>query len=77
MADKKKTEGSVAKKTETKRESGKRIYRSQNDKMIGGVCGGFAEYINMDTLIIRIIWAVAFFWWHRIFGLHSMLDHHS
>ena len=61
MADKKKTEDKIAKKTDAETEPGKRIYRSQNDKMIGGVCGGFAEYINMDTLIIRIIWAVAFF----------------
>ncbi|TDI93254.1 MAG: PspC domain-containing protein, partial [Caldithrix sp.] len=61
MADKKKTGGSVIKAGEAKRESRKRIYRSQSDKVIGGVCGGFAEYFNIDALIIRIIWAVAFF----------------
>ena len=60
MADKKKTESIIAKKTEAKTESGKRIYRSQSDKVIGGVCGGLAEYINIDALIVRIIWAVAF-----------------
>jgi len=61
MADKEKTESNIAKKTEAKTESGKRIYRSQSDKVIGGVCGGLAEYINIDALIVRIIWAVAFF----------------
>ena len=61
MADKKKTGGNVTKKSEAKRESRKRIYRSQSDKVIGGVCGGFAEYLNIDALMIRIIWAVAFF----------------
>jgi len=55
------TEGNIAKKTDAEREPGKRIYRSQSDKVIGGVCGGFAEYVNIDALIIRIIWAVACF----------------
>ena len=61
MADEKKTQSNIVKKTEAKRESGKRIYRSQSDKVIGGVCGGFAEYLNIDALMLRIIWAVAFF----------------
>ena len=61
MADKKKTEGKIAKKTDAETEPGKRIYRSQSDKVIGGVCGGLAEYVNIDALIVRIIWAVAFF----------------
>ncbi len=36
----------------------RRIYRSRNRK-IGGVCGGFAEYFNIDPTIIRLIWAIA------------------
>jgi len=55
------TESKIAKKTDAEREPGKRIYRSQSDKVIGGVCGGLAEYVNIDALIVRIIWAVAFF----------------
>lgn len=35
----------------------KRLYRSR-DKKIGGVCGGIAEYFNMDPTIVRLIWAV-------------------
>ena len=32
------------------------LYRSINDKMIGGVCGGFANYFGIDSTIVRIIW---------------------
>ncbi len=32
----------------------KRLYRSRN-KMIGGVCGGLAEYFGMDPSILRIV----------------------
>lgn len=35
------------------------LYRSSTDCMIGGVCGGLAEYFNIDPVIIRIVWAVA------------------
>ena len=34
----------------------KRIYRSQEDRIIAGVCGGFAEYLSIDPTIIRLIW---------------------
>ncbi len=33
----------------------KRLYRSQVDRKIAGVCGGIAEYFNIDPTIIRII----------------------
>ena len=33
----------------------KRLYRSTDDKMIAGVCGGLAEYFNIDPVIVRII----------------------
>lgn len=36
----------------------KRLYKSQTNKMICGVCGGVAEYLNIDPTIIRLIWAV-------------------
>ncbi len=34
----------------------KRLYRSNNNKMICGVCGGVAEYINIDPTIVRLLW---------------------
>lgn len=33
----------------------KKLYRSTTDKKIAGVCGGLAEYFNIDPTIIRII----------------------
>ncbi len=38
----------------------KRIHRSQ-DKKIGGVCGGIAEYFNIDPTIIRLLWVILAF----------------
>jgi len=34
----------------------KRLYRSMKNKILGGVCGGIAEYYNMDPTIIRLLW---------------------
>lgn len=36
----------------------RRLYKSTRDKMICGVCGGIAEYFNMDPSIVRIIAAL-------------------
>ena len=33
----------------------KRLYRSRNNKFIAGVCGGVAEYFNIDPTIVRIL----------------------
>ncbi|MBQ8050288.1 MAG: PspC domain-containing protein [Bacteroidaceae bacterium] len=37
----------------------KRFYLSQTDKKIGGVCGGLAEYFEVDPLIVRVLFLVA------------------
>ena len=37
----------------------KRLYRSRTDRMLAGVCGGLAEYFNIDPVIIRVITVVA------------------
>ncbi len=34
----------------------KRIYRSQEDRIIAGVCGGFAEYLGIDPTLVRLVW---------------------
>ncbi len=36
----------------------KRLYRSKKDKKIGGVCGGIAEYFNVDPTLIRLLWVL-------------------
>jgi phage shock protein C len=37
----------------------KRLYRSEKDRMIAGVCGGMGEYFNIDSTLIRVIWVLA------------------
>lgn len=39
----------------------KRIYKIESGKKIFGVCGGVAEYFNMDPTIVRVIWAILAF----------------
>lgn len=36
----------------------KRLTRPKNNKIIAGVCAGFANYFNVDPVIIRIIWLI-------------------
>lgn len=36
----------------------KKLYRSATDRMLTGVCGGIAEYINVDATVLRLIWAL-------------------
>lgn len=37
----------------------KKLYRSESDRMIGGVCAGLGEYFDIDPTIVRLIWAIA------------------
>jgi phage shock protein C len=39
----------------------KRLYRSRNDRVLGGVCSGLGKYFNIDPVIVRLIWALLFF----------------
>lgn len=43
-----------------------RLMRSETDKMIAGVCGGLAEYLNIDPVLVRlafVVWA-----WPAVWG---------
>jgi phage shock protein C len=33
----------------------RKLYRSRTDSVIGGVCGGLAEYFNIDPVIVRVV----------------------
>lgn len=33
----------------------KKLYKSKNNRMIFGVCGGLGEYLNVDPTIIRLL----------------------
>ncbi|MCX6711898.1 MAG: PspC domain-containing protein [Candidatus Woesearchaeota archaeon] len=41
----------------------KRLYRSGKEKILGGVCGGIAEYFNIDPIIVRLLWILSIFLW--------------
>lgn len=36
----------------------KKLYRSQTSRMLGGVCGGIAEYFDADPTLIRVIYVL-------------------
>ena len=36
----------------------KRLYKSSGNKMLCGVCGGVAEYFNIDPTLVRLGWVI-------------------
>ncbi len=36
----------------------KRLYRSKDDRMIAGVCGGIAEYFGIDPTLVRLLFVL-------------------
>ncbi len=46
----------------------KRLTRNSDDKMIGGVCSGVADYFGIDVTLVRVLTVVG-----AIFGLGSLL----
>jgi phage shock protein C len=34
----------------------KRLYRSRENRVIAGVCGGLGEYFNVDPVLVRLLW---------------------
>ncbi len=49
-------------------ENSERLHRSATDKMIGGVCGGLADYFSIDPALIRIVFVLLF-----VFGFSGAL----
>jgi phage shock protein C len=39
-------------------EEPRKLYRSRSQRMLGGVCGGLAEYFNVDATLIRVLFLV-------------------
>lgn len=37
----------------------KQLRRSRTDRMLGGVCGGFARYLGIDPIAMRVIYVLA------------------
>lgn len=36
----------------------KKLYRSNTNKQIAGVCGGLGRFLNIDPTIVRVLWAI-------------------
>ncbi|WP_290646883.1 PspC domain-containing protein [Kosmotoga sp.] len=41
----------------------KKLYKSRKNKVIDGVCGGLAEYLEVDATVVRLLWALTAFVW--------------
>jgi phage shock protein PspC (stress-responsive transcriptional regulator) len=41
-------------------ENPKRLYRDEQNKVIGGVCAGIANYLKLDPLLVRVLWILLF-----------------
>ena len=39
----------------------KKLMRSRTERKIAGVCGGFAEYFELDVTLVRILWLMMAF----------------
>ncbi len=39
-------------------ENSKKLYRSRTDRKIGGVCGGLAQYFNIDPTLVRLLFVL-------------------
>ncbi len=48
-------------KTERPEKMARKLYRSLEDRRIAGICGGVAEYFNIDPTIVRLIAAMMIF----------------
>lgn len=39
----------------------KKLYRSRKHRMLAGICGGLAEYFNVDVTIVRVLYLLVLF----------------
>ncbi|MBM4462169.1 MAG: PspC domain-containing protein [Chloroflexi bacterium] len=42
-------------------EKQRRLYRSEKDRLLGGVCGGLAEYFRTDPVLVRVVFVLVTF----------------
>lgn len=36
----------------------RKLYRSNTNKMLCGVCGGIGDYLNIDPTLVRLLWVL-------------------
>jgi phage shock protein PspC (stress-responsive transcriptional regulator) len=51
----------------------RRLYRADNDKILGGVCAGLANYLRIDPAIVRIVFVLMTVGWGFGFLLYLIL----
>jgi phage shock protein C len=51
--------GDPVQTTQTTTTTRSTLYRHPSDKMVGGVCGGLADFLRWDPMLVRILWVVA------------------
>ena len=51
----------------------KRLMRSTTDTKIAGVCGGLAEYMDVDSTVVRLVWVLVTFFTGIVFGIIALL----
>ena len=51
----------------------KKLYRSEQNKIIAGVFGGLGEYADIDPVIFRLIWVLVFIFTGLVPGLLAYL----
>ena len=51
----------------------RRLFRAANDKVLGGVCAGLANYLKLDPAIVRLLFVVITFTWGFGFLLYIIL----
>jgi phage shock protein C len=47
---------------------GKRLTRRTHDKVLGGVCGGVADYLGIDATLVRVLTVIG-----AVLGLGSLV----
>ena len=53
--------------------AGKHLFKDIDRKVFSGVCSGLALYLNIDPVIIRILFVVAFYFWHPTLLIYVLL----
>ena len=54
-------------------ENQKKLQRDKQHKVIGGVCSGLADYLGLDATLVRLFFAIAFFFFSTGFWLYLIL----
>ncbi len=56
----------------------RKLYRDPDDRVIGGVCSGLAQYLNIDVVLVRILFVGVYTYWRRRhLGIYYPMDRSS